>query len=139
MGKSDEYVSINALVDPDVKERAKQNTAHGEITEQIRELFRALAEGDEFTPDLDEAIQTPEERYGDLDGGEQPSDWRRRREKVLLRDDYECRNCSKKGGLDGPAELVVHHIVPAKAGGSHEVRNLVALCEDCHYDAHHSY
>jgi len=65
-------------------------------------------------------------------GDQLPSDWAKRREKILLRDDYECRNCGVIGGMDGPATLEAHHIVPVTLGGSSRIKNLVTLCADCH-------
>ena len=43
-----------------------------------------------------------------------------------LRTDARCQRCGTKDGL------VVHHIIPTKAGGTREPRNLVVLCRGCH-------
>lgn len=140
MGKAEEYDRIRALVPPEHKKKAKENTKHGELTEQIRKVVKALAEGDDVEINAEEARLTPEERYGDLsDGSRKPSDWKRRRKEVFRRDNYECRNCGQKGGMDGEAELAAHHVVPVSAGGNSFLSNLITLCEDCHYAAHHSY
>jgi len=49
---------------------------------------------------------------------------------VLDRDDSACVRCS------ATAELVVHHIIPARQGGAPHMGNLATLCEDCHRAAH---
>jgi 5-methylcytosine-specific restriction endonuclease McrA len=51
------------------------------------------------------------------------------RAAVLERDGHACVRC-------GSAEcLEVHHKVPARAGGSTSLENLVTLCFDCHLGA----
>lgn len=64
--------------------------------------------------------------------GKLPDDWDVRRERVLLRDDYTCINCGEKGGLDGEANLEIHHVVPRREGGVHDISNLTTLCHSCH-------
>lgn len=64
--------------------------------------------------------------------------WRRKRRKVLERDEYECVVCG-----EGPDELGrnpdVHHIVPVRCFGekesAHQLGNLITLCRDHHNDA----
>ena len=51
--------------------------------------------------------------------------WSWMRHLALLRDDYNCRLCDK------PAHEV-HHIIPKKDGGTHNLKNLISLCERCH-------
>jgi len=58
-----------------------------------------------------------------------PSDWRQRRQRVLKRDHYRCRNCRRYR-----CDLEVHHVVPKANGGSHREHNLVTLCDRCHSD-----
>jgi len=41
-----------------------------------------------------------------------------------------CAECQKAGRLT-PA-LEVHHIIPLSKGGTHDSRNLMALCVSCH-------
>ena len=55
------------------------------------------------------------------------------RRKVLRRDHGKCRvpDCRSARNLD------VHHIVPREKGGSHDVENLITLCES-HHLAHHA-
>jgi len=62
-----------------------------------------------------------------------PPDWRKRRKLVLRRDRFTCQDC---GGSDPVAELEVHHRVPISDGGSHELNNLVTLCDGCHDGRH---
>lgn len=64
-------------------------------------------------------------------GENYPSDWDKLRRDVLERHLNRCVNCQR---ADGPLEI--HHIVPVSQGGSHQVPNLVPLCEDCHEAAH---
>ena len=59
-----------------------------------------------------------------------PADWPQRRKAVLARDNYRCRinnprTCTLKA-------TEVDHIVPRKAGGSHTMNNLRAVCAECH-------
>ena len=62
-----------------------------------------------------------------MTGDGYPSDWRDRRERVLRRDHYRCRNCRRYR-----CDLEVHHAVPKANGGSHRETNLITLCERCH-------
>lgn len=63
--------------------------------------------------------------------GSYPPDWERRRKAVLKRDNYRCRECGAKN-----RKLHVHHIVPISDGGSHDLRNLITLCQSCHNSRH---
>lgn len=53
----------------------------------------------------------------------------RQRANVFERDRFRCRGCAK------PAEDI-HHIVFRSQGGSDDLVNLVALCRNCHDQAH---
>ena len=55
------------------------------------------------------------------------------RRKVHRRDHGKCRvpDCRSARNLD------VHHIVPREKGGTHDVENLITLCES-HHLAHHA-
>lgn len=64
-------------------------------------------------------------------GENYPSNWPEIRKKVLAIYEHECANCQRS---DAPLE--VHHAVPVGCGGSHRIRNLVALCKQCHRAAH---
>lgn len=62
-----------------------------------------------------------------------PPDWEERRTEVIEDCSRTCVTCSSTH-----APLHVHHIVPLSKGGSNDLSNLVALCENCHEDAHAS-
>ena len=53
-----------------------------------------------------------------------------RRVRVFRRDGYRCTQC---GAGD---RLTVHHVVPAREGGSGWPDNLVTLCSPCHLIIH---
>jgi len=87
-----------------------------------------------------------------------PKDWKLRRQAVLVRDDFTCQSCSEyfypkfipsnnwlheffdydKSPLhEIEAGYIcrgahVHHVKKVSAGGTHELENLVLLCESCH-------
>lgn len=61
-----------------------------------------------------------------------PTDWDRRRRRVLERDGYTCQACGDRGGPYGDVELHVDHILPKSRGGSHREENLQTLCRGCH-------
>ena len=46
---------------------------------------------------------------------------------ILARDNYCCCRCSK-----GDMRLDIHHIIPRRAGGKNETKNLITLCRKCH-------
>jgi 5-methylcytosine-specific restriction endonuclease McrA len=52
--------------------------------------------------------------------------WKRQRRLARERDGGTCRLC---GSGDRPQ---VHHIVPARYGGTHDLGNLITLCRSCH-------
>jgi len=57
------------------------------------------------------------------------------REKVLERDDYECRFCeiTEEEHQDNHDKgLSIHHIIPRRAGGGDDIDNLMAVCATCH-------
>lgn len=53
-------------------------------------------------------------------------EWKNRREECYLRDAYTCKRCGAK------RTLTPHHIIPREEGGTHELTNLITLCERCH-------
>lgn len=63
-------------------------------------------------------------RWGKGRGGRP---WRRKRDAVLLRDQYTCQVCLKV-----TEELQADHIIPRAKGGSDDEDNLRAICVDCH-------
>jgi hypothetical protein len=60
-----------------------------------------------------------------------PSNWEELRQQVLDQHLNRCVNCQRP---DSP--LQIHHIVPVSYGGSHQIPNLVPLCDQCHDAAH---
>lgn len=58
----------------------------------------------------------------------------------------KCQNCEKKfaepvdnGDVDMQYlynRMEIHHLLPLNKGGTHDKRNLQALCGHCHYEAH---
>ena len=59
----------------------------------------------------------------------QTSDWRAKRERILVRDAFVCRRC---GRVVSGHEANVDHIVPLEDGGSDADGNLQTLCRSCH-------
>lgn len=55
--------------------------------------------------------------------------WMNLRESVLLRDQYQCRQC---GCVVLPKDAECDHIVPLADGGKDEAENLQTLCKTCH-------
>lgn len=62
--------------------------------------------------------------------------WRSKRDKVLRRDEYLCREC-KRYGKTTPA-TTVHHILPLETNPELGLvsRNLISLCSKCHDSFH---
>lgn len=52
------------------------------------------------------------------------SQWKKQRLRVLARDAYTCAYC-------GDVATEVDHVISRKAGGGHEMENLVACCRSC--------
>lgn len=65
-----------------------------------------------------------EQSWGQGRGGRP---WRRKRDAVLLRDQYTCQVCGQVS-----EELEVDHIKPKAYGGSDDMTNLRAICVPCH-------
>lgn len=53
--------------------------------------------------------------------------WRRKRELILIRDNYTCRVC----GLT-TKDIEVDHIINVAQGGTDDEGNLQAICIPCH-------
>jgi hypothetical protein len=71
--------------------------------------------------------------------GKYPSDWLKRRERVLARDNHECQACeisNERAEEKYGRGLHAHHIDPINNGGGHNVNNLITLCEGCHIQTH---
>ncbi len=56
--------------------------------------------------------------------------WRRLRDKVMARDGWLCIPCRKSGRMTPASE--VDHIIPVAKGGDDAMKNLRAICRDCH-------
>jgi hypothetical protein len=54
-----------------------------------------------------------------------PDNWRRVRPGVMKRDGRRCKHCGSR------ERLSVHHITPRPLG-THDPKNLVTLCDQCH-------
>ncbi|WP_458383768.1 HNH endonuclease [Staphylococcus caledonicus] len=72
--------------------------------------------------------------------------WRELREKVLLRDNYECQECKKEGivkTIDRTKHksLDVDHIkeLDSHPDLAYDMDNLVTLCVSCHNKKHNRY
>jgi len=52
--------------------------------------------------------------------------YRAHKERVFMRDGRQCRYC---GSDEEP--LHIDHIIPRKAGGTHDLDNLQVLCKSC--------
>ena len=74
----------------------------------------------ENTPDFDE--------NGSKDKG--TTSWKTANILALRRDDCHCRVCGESYHRENPVE--VHHIIPRKDGGTHNLKNLITLCERHH-------
>ena len=55
--------------------------------------------------------------------------WKKLRARFLLQHPL-CEHCKSEGRLTAAEE--VHHILPLANGGTHDERNLMALCKSCH-------
>nr|DAU34039.1 MAG TPA: HNH endonuclease [Caudoviricetes sp.] len=55
--------------------------------------------------------------------------WMNLRESVLIRDQYQCRQC---GCVVLQKDAECDHIVPLADGGRDEMENLQTLCKTCH-------
>lgn len=53
--------------------------------------------------------------------------WRRKRERIFLRDGYTCQCCGRV-----THELELDHIVNVAQGGTEDDSNLQSLCVPCH-------
>ena len=62
--------------------------------------------------------------------------WKRKRELVLKRDDYQCRQCKRYGRTT--QANTVHHIYPLEQRPDLALvsENLLSLCNQCHENMH---
>lgn len=73
------------------------------------------------------------------ESGRGGSKWRARRRRIFIRDRFLCQRCFRKNiitpvELHGPKHGVCDHIVPIKAGGSDDEKNLETLCQKCNVE-----
>lgn len=61
------------------------------------------------------------------------TEWKAIRDRVLERDNHQCKYCGARGGS---VELEVDHVIPISKGGTHEFSNLVTACKDCNLSKH---
>lgn len=82
---------------------------------------------------------------GDTDLLYKTWEWQELREKILLRDHYECQRCDGHNGLGKPIKRIkltkantVHHIqeVRDRPDLMMEESNLISLCHECHDIVH---
>lgn len=57
------------------------------------------------------------------------SDWKSRRVRILVRDAYRCRSCSR---VAYGRAAHVDHVKPLEDGGTDDDANLQVLCQSCH-------
>lgn len=64
------------------------------------------------------------------------SRWKKKRERILKRDNYECRECRRYGKLI--QANTVHHIKPVEDYPElrYDTKNLISLCSGCHNEMH---
>lgn len=62
--------------------------------------------------------------------------WRRKREVILRRDEYGCKECSRYGKTT--MATTVHHIYPLESYPEYRLSspNLISLCNECHNSLH---
>jgi hypothetical protein len=67
------------------------------------------------------------------------TEWRKRREEALDRDNYTCQECSEPVGESANPHVKdahVHHEEAKADGGSDALDNLTTLCSECHREIH---
>ena len=62
--------------------------------------------------------------------------WKGKRERILKRDEYLCRECKRYG--KSVAASTVHHVIPLdqRADLKYSSNNLISLCSKCHDKMH---
>ncbi len=62
--------------------------------------------------------------------------WKAKRERILKRDEYMCRECKRYG--KSTAANTVHHVIPLdqKPDFKFSSDNLISLCSKCHDKMH---
>ncbi|CAI3193145.1 HNH endonuclease [Clostridium neonatale] len=62
--------------------------------------------------------------------------WKTKRERILKRDDYMCKECKRYGKTTGAT--TVHHVYPLEERPELKINNnnLISLCSKCHDKMH---
>lgn len=60
------------------------------------------------------------------------AEWRKRRQRILTRDNWCCVTCAKTGRVTPASE--VDHVIPRAEGGDDSDSNLQSLCRTCHLE-----
>ena len=62
--------------------------------------------------------------------------WKKKRERILKRDEYACRECKRYGKTT--AATTVHHVIPLEKQPDlkYSSDNLISLCGKCHDKMH---
>ena len=62
--------------------------------------------------------------------------WKNKRERILKRDEYVCRECKRYGKTT--AATTVHHVIPLEKQPDlkYSNDNLISLCRKCHDKMH---
>lgn len=63
-------------------------------------------------------------------------EWEQAREAALKRDQCRCQHCTANPAKTPGVDLQVHHILPVDKGGTHDLDNLVTVCNNCHWKLH---
>ena len=65
--------------------------------------------------------------------------WIRKRQNILKRDNYECRECRRYGKTE--QANTVHHIYPLETHPEYKLLtiNLISLCNACHEQMHNRF
>lgn len=103
------------------EEILKQKTLEKEVRPMINTTFSSATE---LPIDMDAEITAG----GSTNPG-YPKDWNERRQRVLLRDGYQCVLCGSQLSLTTGH---IHHVVRKSVSKDHDYKNLVSLCKACH-------
>ena len=57
------------------------------------------------------------------------ADWKAKRERILVRDAFVCRDC---GTVTAGLTAHVDHVIPLEEGGTDDDANLACRCSSCH-------
>jgi 5-methylcytosine-specific restriction enzyme A len=77
------------------------------------------------------AAEYDKQRGSSSQRGYGSKDWAAARQRVFLRDLFQCQMCGESVGVT-PGDAHCDHKVPTERGGSDEDSNLQTLCKWCH-------